>query len=323
MKTGRRRKKEEQPAKETQTQAPAPTPKKASRRSSPPRPTRDKKSQIPKGVWIVGGLFLVLVCFVMFMTVFGGRKADEWIEVTRASGEWTTTVTVMGPQVTTEERWRADCADDPQATVQATTCVMRQTDEYDDVVVDEYEEYAYNIYYEETQAQVYEARETEFVVTELGEDDWWEDDLHYVLEEELDRQSCQLTDFTTWVDDPDNPAQEIEVFLSDCEVWDHVTIYERVYEEKPWCECDVATLVEMGVESRQGSELNVRWPNPRVPAGGSAERAFEGTVTFLGGDYTYTLTTDKLDSYQSYLTDQYYIGLQEGNPIMVRRNPEN
>jgi hypothetical protein len=104
-------------------------------------------------------------------------------------------------------------------------------------------------------------------------------------------------------------------------VWDHVTVSERVYDQKRWCQCDVTSLVEMGTQSEQGIGMDVRWPNPRVSAGGRAEQGFKGRVTFLGGDYTYTVTTEDASQYQSYLTEQYYIGLRKGKPVSVRKNP--
>jgi hypothetical protein len=142
------------------------------------------------------------------------------------------------------------------------------------------------------------------------------------LEEELDSGSCQYTTYTTWVDDPDDDTLEIEVYLSECEVWDHVTVYERVYDQGNWCACDVIAEVELGQEVQQGIGSSIRWPNPVVPAGGRTERAFEGTVTFQGDDYTYTTTTEDPSTYQAYLTSQYYIGLDDGEPIRVSKNPK-
>jgi hypothetical protein len=321
MKTGRVRTKEQPPEKQAPAvQRPAATPP----ASSPPptRPVIGKAGKIPIGVWIVGGIFVVFVCFIMIMTVFGGKKADQWVEATRASGEWTTTLTIFGPQVAVQEQWETDCTANPNATVRAGTCVMKDTAAYQDKVVDEYDEYAYNIYYEETYSQVYEAQGTEFTPTQLKTDEWWKENLHYSLQEELDKDTCQYTNYAVWVDDPQNTAQEMEVYLSDCEVWDHVTVSERVYEQKAWCQCDVTSMVQLGQQSQQGSGLDVRWPSPAVPAGGRTEQAFQGRVTFLGGDYTYTTTTTDLSAYQSYLTNQYYIGLRDGKPVSVSQNPD-
>jgi hypothetical protein len=323
MKTGRVRKKATPPPKEpaapapTQSAAPAPTPT----RPAPARPAGRRANQVPTGVWIVGGLFLIMVCFIMIMTVFGRKKAEEWVEVTRATGEWTTTVTVFGPQVNVEERWEADCLNEPNGVIRTGTCILKDTNTYHDTEVDNYDEYAYNIYYEETYAQVYEARGAEFAVTQLKTDDWWQENLHYVLTEELDQESCEYTNYTLWVDDPQDSTQEVEVYLSECEVWDHVIVYERVYEQKAWCQCDVTTLVQVGQETDSGSGANVMWVDPSVPAGGRTERAFQGRVTFLGDDYTYTTTTQDLAQYQDYLAGPYYLGIRDDQAVSLRKNP--
>jgi hypothetical protein len=321
MKTGRVRKKAAPPPQEpeapppTQPSSPAPT---------PPRPASGPAQQPRRGIPtlpILLGIFGCLVLAAVLAIVLGGGGAKEWVEVTRADGEWTTTVILFGPQVTTEERWEVDCLNDPNAAVRASTCLMKDSDRYNDKVVDEYDEYAYKIYHEETHDQVYEASGTEFVVTQLKSDDWWEDSLHYVLQEELDKESCQYSDYTVWVDDPQDATQEIEVYLSECEVWDHVTVYERVYEQKAWCQCDVTTLMQVGQESGSGSGVEIRWPNPSVPAGGRTERSFSGQVTFLGSDYTYTTTTQDLAEYQDYLTGQYYLGIKDGRAVSISKNP--
>jgi hypothetical protein len=324
MKTGRVRKKEGEPPPEKKEEAQPQPAKKTAKPALKPRPSTATTAQKSSPPWLIlGGLAAVLICLVAFFAfLLGNNRADDWVKVSRANGEWTTIVTVLGPQVTVEERWQADCQQDPQGTVQAGTCVLKDTDEYQDTVVDEYEEYAYHIYYEETYAQVYEASGTEFVETRLQNDDWWQEDLHYVLEEELDRESCVYTSYTVWVDDRQDSTQEVEVYLSECEVWDHVTVYERIYEQAAWCQCDVTNLVQIGVQREEGTGGDVRWPQPRVPAGGRTERAFEGEVTFLGDDWGYTVTTEDVAQYQDYLSQEYYIGLKDGKPIKVRRRPE-
>lgn len=321
MKTGRVREKETPPPQE---QAPAQEPhvaKTPSARPVPSPPVVRRTNKVPTGVWIVGGIFVVFVCFIMIMTVFGRKTPEEWVEATRATGEWTTTVTVLGPQVTTVEQWQADCLAQQGATVRTGTCILKASDKYNDTRVDEYEEYAYNIYYEETHAQVYEAKGADFVVSSLKTDDWWEENRHYVLAETLDRESCTLTDYAVWVDDPQNSAQEIEVYLSECEVWDRVTVYERVYEQQNWCLCDLTTLVQVGVENQSGAGTNIRWPQPFVPPGGQTQQSFQGKVTFLGEDYVYTTTTQDVNQFQDYLTGQYYIGLREGQAVTISKNP--
>jgi hypothetical protein len=323
MKTGRVRRKARPPAKEQTTAPPTqPSPPKP----GPPRPAGGPR--MPGGKPARGGLIAAILvgivgCFAAVMllfTVFGGKGAKEWVQVTRASGEWTTTVTVFNPQVTTEARWETDCTSETNGVVQVGTCVMKQTDAYNDTLVDEYDEYTYNIYYEETYQRLYEASGTQFTVTQLETDDWWQDNLHHTLEEELDKESCQYTNYTIWVDDPQDASQEIEVYLSECEVWDHVTVYERVYEEKAWCQCDVTSLVQAGQQSDQGTGADIRWPDPAVPAGGRSERSFKGQITFLGDDYTYTTTTEDMAEYQDYLNSQYYIGIQDGKAVTVSKD---
>ena len=100
-------------------------------------------------------------------------------------------------------------------------------------------------------------------------------------------------------------------------------ITERVYDQKSWCQCEVTTLVEIGQQLEQGTGLDVYWANPVVPSGGQTQRAFKGRVTFLGDDYTYSLSTDDVSRYQDYLTSQYYIGLKDNKPVSVSKNPKN
>ncbi len=147
--------------------------------------------------------------------------------------------------------------------------------------------------------------------------------MHYTRQEELDKDSCEYTTYSVWIDDPKNSTQEIEVYLAECEVWDHNVVKERVYDQKSWCQCDVTTLAEIGQQSEQGTGLDIRWPNSNVPAGGRTEQSFKGQATFLGGDYTYTTTTDDLAQYQDYLMSKYYIGLRDDKPVMVSKNPKD
>jgi hypothetical protein len=266
-------------------------------------------------------MLAIPLIIVLLLVIFGGKKADEWVPATRAEGVYTTTVTVFGPQVSQEEGWESECRTDANCAVLAGTCIQKDTGNAREEWVDEYEEYAYNIYYEETYQEVYEAQGAEFSITSLGSDDWWQDDFHYVLQEELDRDSCQLSDYTIWVDDPDNSTQEIEVYLSDCEVWDHVTVYERVYEQAAWCQVRKTTMIQMGQQTQQGTGQTVRWAQVSMPEGGRTEQAFEGQVTFGGDDYTFTVTTTDPAKYQDYLVGGYYIGLDDGEPFTVRKNP--
>lgn len=335
MKTGRVRQKDQPTPEETTPQEekaapkapvtkppskpkrPKPSPSKATPAPARTAPKRPKPPYLILG--IMAAIFVCFIIFVIIMTLRGG--ADEWVEATRVNGAWTTTVTILGPQVQVTEMWETDCTNNPNATVQVSTCIAKDANTYQDKVVDDYEEYAYNIYYEETTDQTYQAQGTEFTTTSLGKDDWWEENLYYIREEELDKGSCEYTNYTVWIDDPQNKSQEIEVYLAECEVWDHIVVKERAYDQKLWCQCDVTTLAEIGQQSEQGTGLDVRWARPNVPPGGRTERAFKGQATFLGGDYTYTTTTDDLSTYQDYLTSQYYIGLKDDKPKTVSKNP--
>jgi hypothetical protein len=58
-------------------------------------------------------------------------------------------------------------------------------------------------------------------------------------------------------------------------------------------------------------------PAPACPKAGAAEQAFQGQVTFLGGDYTYSLTTGDPAQYERYLTQPYYLGIRNGQVVEV------
>jgi len=272
---------------------------------------------------ILAVIGVILACLVIFFLVGLGGKTEEWVEVTRANGTWTSTLVVLGPQVQVEERWEADCTREANAVVRAGSCIQKPSTTYQDRVVEDYEEFAYEIYYDETWDQTYQAQGTDFAPIGLGSDDWWEDNLHYTRQEILDRDTCQLTSYAVWVDDPADTSQEIEVYLSQCEVWDRIVVQERVYDQGLWCLCDVTTLAQIGQQTEQGAGLDVLWPSPSVPQGGQTQSAFKGQVTFLGGDYSYTVTTDDLNQYQDYLSSTYYIGLKDGKPVAVSKNPRD
>ena len=327
MKTGRIRTKTPPP---TESAAPSPQPP-----AEPLAPSPPGTGMVPGAagiearrgpvrgtlLWVFIAIVAVIACLAIVVLVRGGGGAEEWVPVTHVSGDWTAGVTVFGPQVAIEQRWQIDCPNSGNTLLQSATCVMRDTSTYQDQPVDDHTEYAYNIYYEETSSQVYEAQGTEFATTSLRSDDHWEGNRHTVTVEELDKESCTQTEYTVWVEDPSNTAQEIEVYLSDCEVWNHVTVTERVYEQAPWCQCQVTTMAGLGQLSDQGTGLSITWPQPTVPTGGHTEQSFSGRVTFVGGDYTYSLTTEDWNQYQGYLTGQYYIGVRNKKPLAVTDNP--
>jgi hypothetical protein len=328
MKTGRVRKKaESSPPKETTPDTPAPVEEAAP--SGPPpqprKPVRPARTPRPAGTVAVarkpisiGCIFaavvavIAILAIVMLLSSLGGDQ--EWIEATQASGTWTTSTAVIGPQVAVQEKWETDCISDPNGSVRTGTCLMKDSDTSRQEVRDDYEEFAYDIYFEETQG-------TQFLEATLGSDDWWEGNTHYTRVEELDPESCTYTEYTVWVDDPSDTSQEVEVYLSECEVWDHVTATERIYDQKLWCQCDVTSYVQLGQQSDQGTGTAVSWPEPSLPAGARTEESFSGQVTFRGDDHTYTVSTDDPNQYRDFLTSQYYIGVKNDRPVTVSKSP--
>jgi hypothetical protein len=288
MKTGRRRRKDEEQEKEqgkAQVKKPVsfgpPSRPATSSRPSTQAPSRSSAARllpilIGLAVLVIGGLLCGRSCF--------GPKAEPstYLPAT-AEGSWTTTVELVGSQ---------------------------QIDESTEQVVDDYDEYAYNIYYEETEAKVYEAAGDAFAVTQLNErKDWWEGDLHYFSEEWLDKETCQYTNYTVWITDPEDTDYEIEVVLSECEVWDHVVVRERISEGGE-------PAVVPGTLTLQGVGAAVEWPAAVAPAGGRLEREFEGTVIFRADGAKRTVTTTDVDQYVRYLTVPYYLGLDEDGKVV-------
>jgi hypothetical protein len=201
------------------------------------------------------------------------------------------------------------------------TCELRERrDQYAERQVDEYDDYAYNIYYEETEGRLYEADADTFVVTALNpKRDWWEEDLHYYSEEWLDRETCQYTNYTVWITDPEDADYEIEVVLSECEVWDHVVVNERVGEQDEYCQIEMlGAMVVQDTLTQRGVGAGVEWPGAIAPAGGDLEHDFEGSVTFRANGTEHTVKVNDVDKYVRYLTIPHYLGVDEqGNVVDV------
>ncbi len=335
MKTGRVRKKAEpSPPKETAPDTPSPVEEAAPiRPPSQPgeslRPAQTARpaaaSAVPRGPISIGCIFAAVVAVIAILAIAALLSASggdqEWIEATQAAGTWTTTTVVIGPQVAVQEQWETDCIKDPNGTVRPGTCTMEDSDSYREEVREDYDEYAYDIYFEETWEKIYQSQGTQFVEATLGSDDWWEGNTHYTRVEELDPESCTYTEYTIWVDDPSDTSQEVEVYLSECEVWDHVTATERIYDQRLWCQCDVTSFVELTRQSDQGSGFAIHWPEPPLPAGGRAEESFSGQVTFRGDDQTFTVSTDDPAQYRDFLNSQYFIGVKNDRPVTVSKSP--
>jgi len=322
MKTGRRRKKEEpqESPEQISFQPPQPTskPKAAPARPESKKPTPSRRSKLVFPI-LIAVAALVIGAMMCGRSCLGPRQAPATYLPATADGSWTATVNLLVPGVTVEGRFRADCEADADCTVMPGTCEMRESeDRYTERVVDDYDEYAYSIYYEETEGVLYEASGERFVLTQLNEaEDWWEGERHYFSEEWLDRETCQYTNYTVWISDPEDPEYEIEVILSECEVWDHVVVKERVYEQGEYCQTrNVGSLEVQDSFTRQGRGSAVDWPDPLLPEDGKLERAFEGTVVFRADGARHTVTTEEEDKYVRYLTVPYYLGLDEDGDVV-------
>jgi hypothetical protein len=323
MKTGRVRSKAELPKGELEpTQAAPPEILSSSSApevepQTPPELSRPARSPLPWVFVAVGG---VLAFVLLFVVLRGCGGAKEWVPVSHVSGKWTTGVVIYAPQVTVQEAWQSECQSQGWP-VRADACALRDAATYTDRQTRTYQEYAANTYFEEMSEQVYRAQDTEFVTTSLGGGDRWEGDLHYIWREILKRDTCQQTNYTVWIEDPQDPSLESEVYLFDCEVWNDYTVYQRVYDQAMWCPCEVTTLVTIGRLSSEGSGGEVAWPLADVPAGGRSEGSFAGSVTFTGGDYTFTATTQDQAQYLDWLTGPYYLGVAGGRAVQLTKNP--
>ena len=88
---------------------------------------------------LIGPVVLVVGSLVCGRSCFGPKATPSTYLPATATGSWTTTVRLV------------EQADDTEQ------------------IVDDYDEYAYNIYYEETEDELYEAAGDSFAVTQLNE----------------------------------------------------------------------------------------------------------------------------------------------------------
>ncbi len=328
MKTGRRRKKQKKSESPESTSFPPPSSKPKSKpkprpKSAPARPASKKPTSAlrpPPVLLILIALFVLFIGAILCAhACLGPREEPATYLPATADGSWITTVNALVPSVTVEERERADCEADADCTVIPGTCRMREGEsDYTERVVDEYDDYAYSIYYEELEDKLYEASGQRFVVTQLNPPgDWWEGERHYVSEEWLDRETCQYTNYTVWVTDPQDPEYEVEVVLAECEVWDHVVVKERVYQQAEYCRTrNLGTFEVQDTFTSRGDGSVVEWPNPALAEDGKLERAFEGTVVFRADGVRHTVKTDDEDKYVRYLTVPHYLGLDEDGDVV-------
>jgi hypothetical protein len=293
MKTGRRRKKEEtQDADKLPPKAPDAKPVSFSPPSGAPdrTPTRPSTARTPARSStarllpiLIGLVVLAFGGVICSRSCLGPKTEPVTYLPATAEGSWTTTVNVLASEGMGESAER---------------------------VVDDYDEYAYNIYYEETEEKLYEAADDSFTVTQLNADEnWWEGERHYYSEEWLDKETCQYTNYTVWITDPEDTDYEIEVVLSECEVWDHVVVKERVSEA-------AGSPAIPGTLTRQGVGSAVEWPQAVAPANADIEREFEGTVIFRADGAERTVTTTDVDKYIYYVTVPHYLGLDEGGKVV-------
>lgn len=327
MKTGRRRKKEPTPQEVTPPQPKGVTPPQTTRpRTKEVQPTAARRpsgtpSRRPQPWMLIVGAMIVFICVALLLSraCMGPREPATTYVPATAQGSWTTTVNLLAPGVTITERYRAECEADPQCRVIPGTCQLRERgDTYTEQTVDEYDDYAYSIYYEETEGQIYEAVAQDFVVTQLNAPkDWVEGDRHYFSQEWLDKDTCQYTNYTVWIDDPQDASYEIEVVLSECEVWDHVVVKERIYEEGEYCRTEnLDTLAIQDTLTDRGTGTAIAWPAAIAPAGGDLEQAFEGTVVFRAEGVRRTVEVTDVDTYLRYLTTPYYLGLDDDGNVV-------
>jgi hypothetical protein len=327
MKTGRVRSKEEMPAEEPR---PVPEGQAPAGETPPPAPAATLeavspvKAQAPAGkrlplIFIV--VAAVIACLVLIVVLRSCTRAREWVPASQVTGNWTAGVQLLVPQVQTNETWQASCQS-AQGIVQQATCVLKPTGQFNDQPTRTYDEFAVNSYYDETWRKTYDAQGTEFVTTELGGDDRIENNQRLVSKEYLKDGTCQQTQYTVWVDDPQDSTQQIEVYLYDCEVWEQVSVYDSA--QAPWCQCQVTVLAPMPVQTVQGTGLQVTYPTLLIPQGGKAEQSFQASVTFVGGDgqYTLTQTTNDPAQYRDWLTTPYYLGIRDGKAVNLSTEPK-
>jgi hypothetical protein len=321
MKTGRRRKKAEKPEEEPVSFSPTPkTPASPSPVAHPDLLSRPSSRPKMTPLLLLGGLGILVLCLVVCLALFASRAKPATYVPATAEGSWTASVKLLVPEIISGEDWRSNCEADTACTVVPGTCqVQQRRDKFTERTVDEYDDYAYNIYYEATEKKLYEASGDGFAVTELNaSEDWVEGDRYYSAEEWLDEETCRYTEFAVWITDPDDDKYDIEVLLSECEVWDHVVVKERVYEEGEYCQTEmVGSLAVQDTLTQRGTGASVGWPQAGVPANGELEREFDGVVTFRADSTQHHVTVHDVDEYVRYLTVPHYLGLDENGKVVA------
>jgi hypothetical protein len=265
-------------------------------------------------------VIILIVAVVMLGRACSGPAAATYLPA-QATGSWATTVQVLAPQITTMERWRTDCEADGRCTVVLETCeVQDRRDRFTEREIENYDDYAYNIYFEELGQELYEVSGDAFIIVQLNPDgDRWEEERHYVSEEWLDKETCEYTSYTVWITDPEDTSEEVEVVLSECEIWDHVIVTEKVYEQDEFCVTEnVEGLVVLDTLTAEGLGTGVDWPPADRPDGGELQSQFKGVIVFLADGVEHTISVTDPNAYARYLTVPHFLGLDEdGNVVRV------
>ena len=327
MKTGRRRQKKEsaptpveQAAEETIGTVPVGTPSAVALAQPRRRPS------IVEITLIIVVVVIAILAIVTMSRACSGPQASVYLPA-EAAGTWATTVQIMVPQIVDGQGWRTACEASGTCTVLAGTCEMRdRQDRFSEREVENYDDFAYSIYFEELTKQLYEAAGSDFSATQLNPDeDRWEGERHTVSVEWLDRETCEYTSFTVWITDPDDTSQDVEVVLSECEIWDHVVVTEKVYEREEYCQTEtVQGLTVLNTLTDQGAGMAVNWPAAVQPRGGELQSQFRGEIVFRADGTEHRITVTDPDAYVRYLTVPQYLGLDaDGRVVRVTdRVPE-
>ena len=187
-----------------------------------------------------------------------------------------------------------------------------------EMTVDDYDDFAYDIYYEEAEQKLYEATDAGFDITTLNEDkDWVEGDRHYFSEEWLDKETCEYTEYAVWITDPQDDEYKVEVVLSECQIWDHVIVKQRIYEEDEFCQTEtVGSLTVQDTLTQQGVGANIHWPNAVPPEDGKVDQEFEGVVIFRADGTVHRVKVNDPNAYIRYLTIPHYLGVNEEGKVI-------
>lgn len=320
MKTGRRRRKDPSQIEAEKTSG---TPA-GSAPSARPAPRAQAKARRRPSIVEIALVVAVVIIGVIAIVMLGRScsRADAAVYLpATASGTWATTLEVLAPEVVRGQGWRTACDADTRCSIVAGSCELREReDRFSEREIENYDDYAYSIYYEELTQELYEAAGDEFIVTQLNPDeDRWEGDRHIVSDEWLDEETCEYTAYTVWVTDPDDTSQEVEVVLSECEVWDHVVVTQKVYDRAEYCQTETVlgmTVVDTVADGGSGSAIN--WPSALRPEGGEVQSSFRGEIVFRADGTEHRVTVTDPDAYVRYLTVPHYLGLdEEGRVVRV------